>query len=117
MSFPIEGWAIELNVVPRELFLDGFSNPSVAGDIARTRAPRMVDRLERLGRQPQIYAIQSANRWVFWRIDHAARLAPFWRHVQYVLYLFRAGYWPASSPKVPVAPRLVRGTLPRATIL
>lgn len=88
MPFPIDGLAVDLNVVLRELFFDGFGNPRVARDIARTRAPRMVDRLERLGRQPQIYAIQFANRWVFWRIDHAARLAPFWRHVQYVLCSF-----------------------------
>ncbi|WP_156824957.1 hypothetical protein [Methylocystis rosea] len=89
MTLPIDGLVVDLNILPLKFFLDGFGNPRVTRNIAGTRAPRLIDCLEGLRRQPKILAIQRTNRLIFRRIEHAMKLAPFWRHVQYVLYMFR----------------------------
>ncbi|WP_170162611.1 hypothetical protein [Methylocystis hirsuta] len=62
MTLPLNGLVVDQNIVPFKLFLDGLGNPGVPGDIAGTRAPRLIDRLEGLGRQPKIDAIQRTNR-------------------------------------------------------
>jgi hypothetical protein len=54
----------------QELFLDRFGDPAIAGDVAGATSARIIDRLEHLGGEPKIEAIERTRRSGFSGVIH-----------------------------------------------